>query len=177
LDPLLVAAVVEVESGFDAAAVSPRGARGLMQIIPSTWRELNPASACRGAHAPPAREPGCIYDPVANLAAGTRHLRGLLGRFNGDVLLALAAYNAGEGAVERAAGPGQAGAIPALAETRRYTELVLDRWTEARLGIGSTQVRGLARLLAVARWLLAADALVLAVALVVRPTWAGERWR
>lgn len=178
LDPVLVVAVIEVESGFNPAAVSSRGARGLMQIIPSTWRELNPDAACPGNHPPPAREPGCIYDPAANVTSGTRYLRRLLNQFDGDVILALAAYNAGQGAVERAAAPGEAGGVPAFAETQRYTELVLDRWAKERVGLTYDQARGLSRLLVLARWLLAVDVVVLGLAFATRPAWAGEagRW-
>ncbi|MDI6871900.1 MAG: lytic transglycosylase domain-containing protein [Bacillota bacterium] len=173
LDPVLVAAVVEVESGFNPLAVSPKGARGLMQIIAPTWQELNPASACRGDHPPPVREKGCIYDPAANLASGTRYLRSLLDRFAGDVVLALAAYNAGAEAVERVAPPGGSGAVLALAETRQYTEAVLNRWTRERVGLSYAQARALPRLLRAAWWLLAVDAAVLGMAFAVRPSWAG----
>jgi soluble lytic murein transglycosylase-like protein len=173
LDPALVAAVIEVESGFNPLAVSPRGAGGLMQIMPETWRELNPAGPCLGDHRPPAREKGCLFDPAANVASGTRHLRSLLDRFAGDVRLALAAYNAGAGAVERAAPPGQRGAVPALAETRSYTELVLDRWTYARVVLSYAQTRSLAGCARIAWWLLALNAGILGVAMVAKPSWAG----
>lgn len=178
LDPGLVTAVIEVESGFDPLAVSPKGARGLMQIMPSTWRELNPNSACRGEHDPPAAEPGCIFSPEANVISGTRYLRTLLDRFSGDVALALAAYNAGAGAVADAARPGEAGAIPALAETRRYVGDVLDRWTRGRTGLTYRETRNLSWLLGVARWLLWLDGVILGVAIVARPSWAGgvRRW-
>ncbi|MGE5553000.1 MAG: lytic transglycosylase domain-containing protein [Betaproteobacteria bacterium] len=173
LDPELVAAVIEVESSFNPLAVSPRGARGLMQIIPETWRELNPTGSCRGEHPPPAREKGCIYDAAANVESGTRYLRSLLARFGGDVTLALAAYNAGAKAVERAAPPGRRGAVPALAETRHYTQAVLDRWTRRRLGLSHGEVQALSRLRRVAWWLLAADAALLGAAFAAKPSWAG----
>lgn len=177
LDPALVGAVVEVESGFNPEAVSSRGARGLMQIIPSTWRELNPGAPCRGDHPPPAREAGCIYDPEANLRSGTRYLRSLLDQLEGDVVLALAAYNAGPGAVERAAPPGRAGAVPAIAETQRYTAAVLDRWSQRRTGLSYGRVRGLAALLAAGRWLSLLDALILGMVIAWKPDWAGGRRR
>lgn len=177
LDPVLVAAVVQAESGFNPSAVSARGARGLMQILPATWRELNPQSKCRGDHPPPARGKDCIFDPGASLAAGTRYLKALLVRFGGDTRLALAAYNAGQGAVERAAARGEQGAVPAFPETRRYTQTVLDAWAGERLGLTGTQVEGLVRLAALARWLVLADALLLAILIVGRPEWTGGRGR
>lgn len=173
LDPELVAAVIEVESGFNPFAVSAKGARGLMQIIPSTWRELNPASSCAGDHPPPACGRHCIFDPTANLESGTRHLRTLLDRFGGDAALALAAYNAGQAAVERAAPPGEQGAVPALAETRRYVAGVLDLWTRGQGGEAYRKARNLRALLAVSKWLLAVDGLALGAAMVARPSWAG----
>ncbi len=102
VDPRLVHAVVTVESGYRPAAVSPKGAMGLMQLMPATAR--------RYAVADP-------FDPGANLDAGIRHLKTLLERF--ALPVALAAYNAGEGAVERFGG------IPPYAETRDYVRQVL----------------------------------------------------
>jgi hypothetical protein len=104
LDPGLVLAVVAVESGFRPAAVSPKGARGLMQLMPGTAAELGVGDA---------------LDPGANLDGGVRYLAALLARYDGDVRLALAAYNAGQRAVERHDG------VPPYAETRAYVERVL----------------------------------------------------
>ncbi|MFQ5720118.1 MAG: lytic transglycosylase domain-containing protein [Acidobacteriota bacterium] len=103
VDPRLVHAIIEVESGYDARAVSSRGAVGLMQVMPDTAREVG------------ILNPG---DPYANIVAGVRHLRDLLDRYEGDVDLALAAYNAGAGAVRRHGG------VPPYQETRRYVERV-----------------------------------------------------
>jgi soluble lytic murein transglycosylase-like protein len=102
VDPRLVRAVIEVESGYQPRARSPKGAMGLMQLMPATARQYalkNP------------------YDPAANIEAGTRHLKSLLARFPRE--LALAAYNAGHVAVERFGG------IPPYAETRNYVSRVL----------------------------------------------------
>lgn len=104
LDPRLVHAVVTVESSYRPEAVSPRGAMGLMQLMPETAR--------RYAVVDP-------FDPHANLDAGIRHLKRLLGRF--DLPLALAAYNAGEHAVKRFGG------IPPYRETREYVSRILER--------------------------------------------------
>ena len=109
LDPLLVIAVIEAESGFDRNAVSPMGALGLMQVMPSTAEQL-------GAEDP--------FDPAVNIALGCRYLRSLLDQFDGDLKLALAGYNAGGGAVERFDG------VPPYRETRRYVDRVLDRYVE-----------------------------------------------
>ncbi len=102
VDPRLVRAVIQVESAYQASARSRKGAMGLMQLMPETAR--------RYAVADP-------YDPGANIDAGIRHLRSLLDRF--ELSLALAAYNAGEAAVERFRG------IPPYAETQRYVRQVL----------------------------------------------------
>jgi soluble lytic murein transglycosylase-like protein len=106
LDPELVRAVVVVESGFRPDAVSHKGAQGLMQLMPATARSLGVKDA---------------FDPADNLDAGSRHLRALIDRYGGDVKRALAAYNAGEGAVARHGG------IPPYPETRAYVAKVLAR--------------------------------------------------
>lgn len=104
LRPELVRAVIHVESGFDPRARSPKGAMGLMQLMPATAREHK------------VRNP---YDPKANIAAGVKHLKGLIDRFDGALDMALAAYNAGEGAVKRFGG------IPPYRETRNYVSRIL----------------------------------------------------
>jgi len=99
LQPHLVLSVIATESNFDPMAVSPKDARGLMQLIPATAARFG------------VRNP---MDPVQNLRGGMAYLRWLMARFEGDVTLAAAAYNAGEGAVERYRG------VPPYAETRMY---------------------------------------------------------
>ena len=106
LDPALVQAVVAVESGFRPDAVSPKGAQGLMQLMPATARYLGVKDS---------------LDPIDNLDGGARYLRGLIERYNGDVKRALAAYNAGEGAVARHGG------VPPYPETLAYVRKVLQR--------------------------------------------------
>ena len=109
LDPLLVAAIVQVESAFDGRAVSRRGAIGLMQLMPRTAEQLDVTN---------------LYDPSENLEAGTRYLASLLRRFDGDFVLGLAAYNAGPGAIDRF------GDLPPFQETRKFTERVLRLYIE-----------------------------------------------
>ena len=107
LDPDLVMAVVSVESGFRPQAVSPKGAQGLMQLMPKTASSLGVADA---------------FDPAQNLDGGARYLGQLLTLYGGDLTRALAAYNAGEGAVDRHRG------VPPYRETRAYVKKVLERY-------------------------------------------------
>jgi soluble lytic murein transglycosylase-like protein len=107
LDPALVLAVVSVESGFRPEAVSPKGAQGLMQLMPRTAAALGVEDA---------------FDPEQNLDAGVRHLESLLKLYDGNLTRALAAYNAGQGAVARHGG------VPPYRETREYVRRVLERY-------------------------------------------------
>ncbi len=102
VDPKVVHALIQVESAYRSRAVSPKGARGLMQIMPSTGRRYGALD---------------LFDPTVNVDAGVRHLKRLLGRF--DLPRALAAYNAGEAAVDRFGG------IPPFQETRNYVSRIL----------------------------------------------------
>jgi soluble lytic murein transglycosylase-like protein len=113
LDPALVKAVVAVESAFDPAAVSPKGAIGLMQVIPATGERYGLQPDRRRSVEQK------LLDPATNVRIGTRYLADLLRRFDNDLVLALAGYNAGEGAVLR-----HARRVPPFAETRAYVELV-----------------------------------------------------
>jgi soluble lytic murein transglycosylase-like protein len=105
VEPNLLRAVIVVESGFNSRAVSKRGAMGLMQLMPATATRFGVSNP---------------YDPLQNVHAGARYLKFLIDRFGQDVRLALAAYNAGEDAVDR-----NGGQIPPFSETMAYVPRVL----------------------------------------------------
>lgn len=117
LDPRLVRAVALVESGFNPSAVSPKGARGLMQLMPGTASRHGVRN---------------VHDPAQNIAGGTRYLSHLLDLFDGNLEKSLAAYNAGEGAVARYGG------IPPYVETRDYVRRALTAYYGAPYRGGST---------------------------------------
>lgn len=116
LDPVLVKAVIEAESNWNPNAISHKGAQGLMQLIPGTADSLGVKNA---------------FDPEQNIEAGVRHLRTLLEKYNGDLTKALAAYNAGAGAVDRAGG------VPNYRETRNYVQKITDNYFRPNSGRGS----------------------------------------
>ena len=118
LDPALLHAVITVESGYNAKARSPKGAVGLMQLMPDTAKRYDVTN---------------IWDPRDNVRGGARYLRDLLAQFNNNLALALAAYNAGEGAVTQ-----YGNKIPPFAETLVYVPKVLQQY---RLMAGPTAER------------------------------------
>lgn len=111
VSPALALAVIGVESGGRRAAVSPKGATGLMQLMPATATRFGVPD---------------VLDAAANIRGGVAYLDWLMREFGGDPVLVLAAYNAGEGAVREHAG------VPPYAETRHYVPRVLAAWTVAR---------------------------------------------
>jgi soluble lytic murein transglycosylase-like protein len=113
VDADLVEAIVSAESGWNPDAVSAAGAQGLMQLMPGTATAFGISDA---------------FDPAQNLDAGVRHLRGLVDRYPGSLESALAAYNAGTGAVDRYGG------VPPYPETRRFVEKVLAAYTQGKRG-------------------------------------------
>ncbi|HEX2713746.1 MAG TPA: lytic transglycosylase domain-containing protein [Candidatus Acidoferrales bacterium] len=113
VDPALVRAVIETESGWNPSAVSRKGARGLMQLAPGTAQRFGVVN---------------VFDPKENLEGGVRYLRALLERYNGDLDKALAAYNAGEGAVDRARG------VPNYPETLHYVRKITDSYFRPGFG-------------------------------------------
>ena len=120
VDPDLVRAVIKAESDFNETARSHKGAQGLMQLMPETARLHNVSN---------------VYDPEENIDGGVRHLRLLLNRYQGDLQLTLAAYNAGINAVEKYGG------IPPYSETREYIRRVLDYHQRYR-GNGKISITG-----------------------------------
>jgi len=113
VDPALVKAVISTESGWNPRAVSNRGAVGLMQLEPSTAQRFGVNNS---------------FDPVQNVEGGTRYLRSLLDRYNGDLTKSLAAYNAGERTVD------VNGGVPAIPETQRYVRKVTDKYFQPGSG-------------------------------------------
>jgi soluble lytic murein transglycosylase len=111
IDSALIRAVIRAESNFNHRAVSRKGAQGLMQLMPATIWRLSVGDA---------------FDPHENIGAGVRYLRKLLDQFQGDLTLALAAYNAGENAVLRYRG------VPPYQETRQYVRKVLSLYRQTR---------------------------------------------
>ena len=111
VDPVLIYSIMHRESAFKKMAVSYKGARGLMQLMPATAARFGVRN---------------IFDPSQNIEAGTRYMRWLLNRFNGDVGLALAGYNAGEGAVDKYRG------VPPYRETQEYVKRISERYALMR---------------------------------------------
>ncbi|HEY8343842.1 MAG TPA: lytic transglycosylase domain-containing protein [Bacillota bacterium] len=97
INPQLINAIIQVESNNNPKARSPKGAAGLMQIMPAVWRQYNPNSRCDGRHLPDKVDHGtdCIYNVEANIRTGVRHLRFLIDYFHGEIGMAIEAYNAG----------------------------------------------------------------------------------
>jgi len=114
LDPCLIISVMRAESSFNRMAVSPKGASGLMQLMPETAVRFGVKN---------------IFDPRENIIAGATYLRWLLERFGGDVRLALAGYNAGEGAVEM-----YGNRIPPFLETQNYVRTIYTKYSTLHLG-------------------------------------------
>jgi len=107
VDPRFIHAVIKQESKYNSKAVSPVGAQGLMQMMPATAERFG------------LKDP---FDPAANVEAGTKYLKWLLKRFDGDVSLALAGYNAGEGAVDKYKG------VPPYSETQNYVNKIVSNY-------------------------------------------------
>jgi hypothetical protein len=110
LDPFLIRSIIATESSFNPRAVSPKGAQGLMQLMPATAERLGVRDS---------------FDPEENIRGGVRHFRFLMDTFDNDLDLSLAAYNAGENRVLRL------GRIPDIRETREYVELVKQRYRQS----------------------------------------------
>ena len=118
IDPDFIASVVHAESGFNVKAVSPKGAQGLMQLMPKTAQELGVKDS---------------FDPEANVDAGTKYLRALLDQYNGNVPKALAAYNAGANRVAQYNG------VPPYRETRAYVRNIIVDYNRRKAAEKKTQ--------------------------------------
>lgn len=139
IDYELLQALIATESGFDSQAVSPKGALGLMQLMPATAQRYGVAADKRSTIEKK------LFDPRINIATGSRYLRDLIEMFPGELELALAAYNAGEGAVQRAGNK-----IPNYRETQNYVKTVLQLYAylkpSAMSGVGGGKVPGRVRM-------------------------------
>lgn len=109
LDPSLIRSIIATESGFNPKAVSPKGARGLMQLMPATAERLGVKNS---------------FDPEENIRGGVKHFRFLMDSFNNNLELSLAAYNAGENLVQRL------GRVPNIKETRDYVKSITRRYAQ-----------------------------------------------
>ncbi len=116
VDPALVKAIIRAESNFNPYAVSPKGAEGLMQLMPATANMVQVADS---------------FNPADNISGGVRYFRYLLDKFEGDVTLSLAAYNAGEANVRKYGG------IPPFKETQQYVRRVLSHYEKYTVAIAS----------------------------------------
>lgn len=122
INPQVVVGVIQAESSFQPRAVSAAGAYGLMQIMPDTWRQVNTeCKVCTLRHKGECSSE-CYYNTDLNIHIGTAYLGQLLKKYQGNMILALAAYNAGPGAVERYGG------MPPYNETINYTESIVTHW-------------------------------------------------
>ncbi len=124
LDPDLVNSVIRAESGFNVRAVSPKGAQGLMQLMPRTSSQLGVQNA---------------FDPQANVEGGARYLRELLERYNFDLIKALAAYNAGPQRVE------QYGGVPPYYETKAYVARIVRDFNRKKLAANNAAQPGVSK--------------------------------
>lgn len=118
----VVAVVIKAESSFRPRALSSAGAYGLMQIMPSTWRQINnEIKVCVGRHTGECNS-DCFFDPELNIRVGTAYLSRLYKANHGDMVLALASYNAGPGEVSRYGG------VPPYKETNHYIDRIITYW-------------------------------------------------
>jgi soluble lytic murein transglycosylase-like protein len=121
LDPSLIRSIIAQESGFNAKAVSPKGAQGLMQLMPATAARLGVTNS---------------FDPEQNIQGGVKHFRFLMDNFNNNLELSLAAYNAGENLVQRL------GRVPAIRETLDYVQSITKRFGKKEVSSQVQQAPG-----------------------------------
>ncbi|WP_371376599.1 lytic transglycosylase domain-containing protein [Sporomusa aerivorans] len=157
VSPELVAAIIKAESSFQPRALSKAGAYGLMQVIPDTWRLVNSqAAVCSGRHEGECGSE-CFYNPELNIAIGTCYLSQLSKRYTSHAELAVAAYNAGPGAVDKYGG------IPPYAETTEYVKRVVTYWYQisGRLPPGGLTAESWEQIALLLNWGIALDILAL----------------
>jgi hypothetical protein len=121
LDPSLIRSIIAQESGFNEKAVSPKGAQGLMQLMPATAARLGVKNS---------------FDPEQNIQGGVKHFRFLMDNFNNNLELSLAAYNAGENLVQRL------GRVPAIRETRDYVQSITQRYGKKEISFQVQETPG-----------------------------------
>lgn len=159
VSPELIAAIIKAESSFDPRALSKAGAYGIMQVMPDTWRFVNhQARICSGRHDGECGS-DCFYNPELNIAIGTCYLSDLTKRYPNHAELAVAAYNAGPGAVDKY------GRIPPYAETKEYVGRVVTYWYQlsGQLPPGGLTDESWMRVIAVLGWCIMATAIAISV--------------
>ena len=174
VSPGLIAAVIKAESSFQPRALSKAGAYGIMQVMPDTWRLVNrQALVCSGRHQGECSS-DCFYNPELNIAIGACYLSQLAKRYDGHIEWAVAAYNAGPGAVDKYGG------IPPYAETTEYVERVVSYWFQQseRLPPGGLTAASWAKVAQALGWSSVLTALtLLLVGRYLFRRYRGFRWR
>ncbi|MBP2650363.1 MAG: slt 1 [Firmicutes bacterium] len=172
VDSYLVAAVIKAESSFNSRALSKTGALGLMQVMPDTWRLVNAKlKVCEERHSGDCAFQ-CYYDPDLNIHIGTAYLGQLVRRYNGNLVLAIAAYNAGPKAVD------DKGGIPSNAETQDYVVRVITYWYSLTASPAALYMRWIKKCEQARRYVWWITAITLfALAVVIRQMVLRYGWR
>lgn len=166
VDPNLIFAIIRTESNFRRTAVSPAGAKGLMQIMPQVWREYS-GSACDGRHSNKiiCHPDDCIFDSESNIRVGVKYFRALLDKYQGRVDLALEAYNAGISNV-------RPGFDPKFLETKNYVAAIVSFWNQLRKETIAQQLQISLQMQRGLKWLF----IVAFSCWLILFWWAGRKW-